>query len=359
MKMHRFLILALTLVFMTTVFAPVRAQDDTTAATTFYLADDGSFSVKLPEGWFAVGDATGLFGTTNEALLANDNLEVTESGDRAFLVIPLSTADLADLGIAPEATILEIATTLAPNFGDSDGSTEIGQPESLAEGVARMTIADDINDGVIYVVDNLAPGYIGIGIMAAVKGEMTEEVEIGILGIFAEINFSLPLDEPFLAADNAVGFSYPTDWVMNDFGGGVALLFDSQTTMDNSMADADIAPGESRIALIGIDPANVPAELTPDTLKAFAVQVATELTASSEHNPVVGEPDLLENELLVGGSVVHVSITSDIGEGGVFVVNNAGALYVVLFSGVLNEGNRLFGTALNIANTATYTPIAQ
>ncbi len=355
--MKRFFILLLMLVLTGAIFAPVRAQDDTATTTSFYLAEDGSFSVKLPEGWYAAGDATSLRGSTNQALLVADTFEVSASGDLAFLVIPLSYDDLAQLGVLPEATILDIAVTLAPSFAGSDGTTVVSAPESPAEDVARMTIADDINDGVIYVVDDLAPGYIGVGVMAALKGEMTEEAELAVLSVFAEVNYSLPLETPIISADNALAFSHPLDWVLSDYGGGVAAIFNTQTAMDNAGAEVDIAPGESRIGVLGIDPANVPGELTPDTLKAFAVQAATELTANSEHNPVVGEPELLENEFLVGGAVVHVPLTSDIGEGGVFLVNHEGTLHIVLYSGVTDEGDRLFGTALNIANTLTYTPL--
>lgn len=354
MKLQRFFALILALVFVFAAFAPVRAQDDATP-TTFFITEDGAFSAELPEGWYAAGSVDGLQVSNNEALLSAETFEVTESGDLAFLVIPLPEAGLVGIGLSADATILEVATTLGPRFADE--TTTVGEPEAVADDVARMTLADDINDGVVYVADDLAPSYLGMVVMAAVKGEMTEEAEIEILTILSDVNFSLPLDEPFISGDDGLIFSYPTDWVINDIGGGVALVFDSQTTLDNAGAEADIVEGETRIGIIGIQPANVPAELTEETLQAFAVQATTELASGSENNPVVGEPEVLENEVFPGGFVVYVPVTSDIAEGGVFLVNNAGVLHVVLFSGALDEGDRAFGTALNIATSVVYTPL--
>lgn len=355
MKLQRFLIIALTLALAFAIIAPARAQDDT-ATTTLYITEDGAFSVQLPEGWYAAGDVSGLQIANDEAALTSDNFEITESGDLGLIIIPLAKADLAGFGLAEDATILDVATALAPNFAGEDGTTTVGDPESLADTVVRLTIVDDTNDGVIYVADNLAPGYLGIAIMAAPKGEMTEDAEAEILGLLTDLNYSLVLDQTFEAADGALTFSYPTDWVTTDVGGAVAALTDSQTTLDNMDAGTDIAAGESRLAVIGIAPANAPADLSPEGLQAFAVQAATELASSSESNPVMGDPELLENEALVGGSVVYVPVSSDIGEGGIFLVNNEGVLHLVLFSGAVDEGNRVYGTALNIANSTVYTP---
>ncbi|KAB2865348.1 MAG: hypothetical protein F9K46_03850 [Anaerolineae bacterium] len=354
MKLQRFFALILALVFVFAAFAPVRAQDDA-APTSFFITEDGAFSVELPEGWYAAGDLSGLQVSNNEALLSAESFEVTESGSLAFLVLPLSDVDLEGFGLTVESPILEIGTAFAPLFADE--TTNVGEPEEVADGVARISVADATNDGVVYVADDLAPGYIGVAIMAALKGEMTEEAELEILTILSDVNFSLPLDEPFISGDDGLSFSYPTDWVINDIGGGVALVFDSQTTLDNAGAEADIVEGETRIGIIGIQPANVPAELTEETLQAFAVQATTELASSSENNPVVGEPELLENEVFPGGFVVYVPVSSDIAEGGVFLVNNEGVLHVILFSGALDEGDRAFGTALNIATSVVYTPL--
>lgn len=355
MKLQRLFIFALAMALVFAAFAPVRAQD-TTATTTFYLAPDGSFSAKLPEGWYVDGSSGGLRGSNDEALLTADNFEVTEPGDVAFIILPLAEADFESMGIAADATIVDIATALGPNFAGSDGTTTLGDAEEVAEGVARMTIADDINDGVIYVAENLAPGYIGVVIMATAKGAMTEEVEFGVLGLLQDVNYSVPLDQTFTAADGALVFNHPTDWVINDLGGGAAQLSDTQATLDQMIAATPVAEGEVRLVVIGLPPTSVPADLSPETMPDFAVQVVTSLVGDSASGVTIEEPELLENELLAGGAIAYAAFSDEVGEGGIFLVNNAGVVHAVLYSGAIDEGDRLYGTALNIANWAVFVP---
>lgn len=352
MKLHRLFMVALALTLAVAAFAPVRAQDDS-GTKTLFITEDGRISLELPEGWFAAGGVDSLQVTNNEALLASEDIEVTESGSLAFIVLPLPKADIeAFFGIPADSTLLDIATALTPIFQEDDGSVTIGEAEQLDETVVRLTIQDEINDGVIYVADNFAPDAVGVIVMIAPLGEMTEEAEGEVLGIASTIQFGLDLTVAYEAADGGLSFSHPDGWIAQDIQAGFAGLYDSQETADAAAAGEDTAAGQVRFVVGAFD--RSAEEITDELLLAEAADLAAQIGADSEHNPVLGEAVFVESDSLTQ-RVVYVEATSDIAAGGVVLVYDAetSVASVVAFAGGLDVGDRLFQTALNIALTAT------
>lgn len=365
MKSHRYLLTALALTFVG--IGGVRAQDDATATTTFFMTEDGAFSVQLPEGWYAGGDAGWLTVSNNADFTNLNDVAVKEAGDYSFVVTPASRNEMDTSLISVDATILEIATIVAPYFAESDPNIVIGEAESLTDSVARVTLSNDEHDVVLYVADHLAPGYFSVTGMATVKGELTEEAEAMMLDILQTVHYSLPLDQTYVVPDNGVTFSYPADWKANENDFGTVIFADSQNTLDNVFAGKDPAPGEFSIYGVPISPGDTPTDLSGEGMQTFLYEFVTKnVSARDVHpvvgatiddtHPVVGEVQLLENEALLGGMIAFVPVINDISEGGFFLVNDEGVLWIVLFAGAPNEGSQLFGTALAIANSITFTP---
>jgi hypothetical protein len=352
MKLHRLFMVALALTLAVAAFAPVRAQDDS-GTKTLFITEDGRMSVELPEGWFATGSVDSLEVANNEALLTSEDIEVTESGSLAFVVLPLPKADIeAFFGIPADSSLLDITTALTPIFLEDDGSVTISEPEQVDETVVRLTLSDEINDGVIYVADNFAPDAVGIILMIAPTGEMTEDAEFEILGIASTIQFGLDLTTAYTAADGSLSFSHPDGWIAQDIQAGFAGLYDSQETADAAAAQADTTEGEVRLVVGAFD--RSAEEITDDVLLAEAADLAAQIAADSEHNPVLGDAVFVESESLTQ-RVVFVEATSDIAAGGLVLVYDAetGIASVVIYAGGLDVGDRVFQTALNIALTAT------
>ncbi|MBZ0319015.1 MAG: hypothetical protein K8L91_21545 [Anaerolineae bacterium] len=365
MKLHRYLLTALALTFVG--IGGVHAQVDSTTTTTLFMTEDGAFSVQLPEGWYADGDAEWLAVSNNPDVTDPNNLAMMKSGDYLSLVVPVARAAMDTSQIAADATILEIATVLAPTFTNSDSTTVVGEVQSLSDWVARVALADDENDGVVYVADYLAPDYFSVTVMAAVKGELTEEAEAMMLDVLQTVHYSLPLEQTYVVPDNGVTFSYPADWKANENDFGTVIFADSQNTLDNVFAGNDPAPGEFSIYAVPISPGDTPSDLSGEGMQTFLHEFVTKLVSPrdvhpvvgvtiEDTHPVVGEAQLLENEALLGGMIAYVPVTNDISEGGFFLVNDGGVLWIVLFAGAPNEGDQLFGTALGIANSITFTP---
>lgn len=365
MKFHRYLLIALALTFVR--IGGVHAQDDATATTTFFMTEDGAFSVQLPEGWYAGGDAEWLVVSNNPDLTYLNDLAVTEAGDYTFLVTPASRNEMDTSLISADATILEIATFLAPFFASADPTAVIGEAESLTDSVARVTLSNDEHDAVMYVADHLAPGYFSVTIMGAVKGELTEEAEAMMLNILQTVHYSLPLEQTYVVAANGVTFSYPADWKANENDFGTVIFADSQNTLDNDIAGKGPAPGEFSIFTVPLSPGDTPSDLSGEGMQTFLHEFVTKVVSTTDvhpvvgvtiedTHPVVGEVQLLENETLLGGMIAYVPVTNDISEGGFFLVNDNGVLWIVLFAGAPDEGSQLFGTALAIANSITFTP---
>lgn len=365
MKFHRYLLTALALTFAG--IGGVRAQEDATTTTTFFMTEDGRFSVQLPDGWYAGGDAGWLAVSNNPDFTNLNDLAVKEAGDYSFLVTPASRNEMDTSLISADATILEIATIVAPYFAESDPTAVIGEAESLTDSVARVTLSNDEHDAVLYVADHLAPGYFSATMMAATKGEMTDEAEAMMLNILQTVHYSLPLEQTYVVPDNGVTFSYPADWIADDDGFGTVIFADSQNTLDNVLAGKDPAPGEFSIYAVPISPGDTPSDLSGEGMQTFLYEFVTKIVSATDvhpvvgvtiedTHPVVGEAQLLENEALLGGMIAYVPVTNDISEGGFFLVNDGGVLWIVLFAGAPNEGSQLFGTALGIANSITFTP---
>lgn len=354
MKLQRYLLTALALTFVG--IGGVHAQEDATKTTTFFMTDDGAFSVQLPDGWYAGGDAGWLTVSNNADFTNLNDVAVKEAGDYSFVVTPVSRNEMDTSLISADATILEIATIVAPYFAESDPNVVIGVAESLTDSVARVTLSNDEHDAVLYVADHLAPGYFSATMMGATKGELTEETETMMFDILQTVHYSLPLEQTHLISSNGTTFFYPTDWVVVDDGSGTVIFADSQTTIDNFMNEQDPAPGESSIYALRIAPEDTPSDLSGESMKTFLQEFVTGIVATSDKNPVVGEVKLLENEALLGGMIAYVPVTNDISEGGFFLVNDRGVLWIVLFAGAPNEGSQLFGTALALADSITFTP---
>lgn len=354
MKLHFYLLTALALTFVG--IGGVRAQDDATPTTTFFMTEDGAFSVQLPEGWYAGGDAGWLAVSNNPDFTNLNDLAVKEAGDYTFLVTPASRNEMDTAQISADATILEIATFLAPFFASSDPTAVIGEAESLSDSVARVTLSNDEHDAVLYVADHLAPGYFSATMMAATKGELTEETEAMMFDILQTVHYSLPLEQTYVVPDNGVTFSYPADWKANENDFGTVIFADSQNTLDNVLAGNDPAPDEFSIYAVPISPGDTPTDLSGEGMQTFLYEFVTKLVSTRDVHPVVGEVQLLENETLLGGMIAFVPVTNDISEGGFFLVNDGGVLWIVLFAGAPNEGSQLFGTALAIADSITFTP---
>ncbi len=356
MKTQRLLMIAAATILIFAGIGGVRAQDEATATTTFFITEDGAFSVLLPQGWYAGGDAESLTVSNNPEFTDLNDLAVKEAGDYTFLVTPASRNAMDTSPISADATMLEIATIVAPYFATPDSNVVIGAAESLTDSVARVTLSNDEHDVVLYVADHLAPDYFSVTMMAATKGELTEATEAIMLDILQTVHYSLPLEQTYVVSDNGVTFFYPANWRANENDFGTVIFADSQNTLDYVFAGKDPAPGEFSIYAVPIPPGDTPSDLSGEGMQTFLYEYVTRLVSTTDVHPVVGEGQLLENEALLGGMIAYVPVTNDMSEGGFFLVNDHGVLWIVLFAGVPDEGDQLFGTALAIANSVTFTP---
>lgn len=355
MKFQRIVIAAFALALAFAGLGGVRAQDEIVAQHLF-ITEDGTFSIRLVEGWYASGDVEGLQVANREILVTETDTPVDSIGDIAFIIQPLEKADVERiLGVPTDSTLLEIATAVKPFFENPDGTTVISNPEDMG-GVARMTVTDPKNDALIYVADNLAPGFYGVVVILTPKDEMTADTESAVADLLGGVQFSLPLTETFADANNNLSFSYPADWVVQDNGNGVALMANNAQTLQNANNQLDLAAGEFRFFIVGED---TPGTGVDDvTLIQTAANLAANLTATSVNNPVVAEPVILLSDQLTG-TVIYVEITSDIAVGGLLMVNRDGVVHEIIFQGDVDLGDRVLLSALNISKSLTYTPVTQ
>ncbi len=354
--MKRLLIagLAFALAFIA-VLPTTHAQDNSTAST-FYITPDGRFSVEVPEGWAAAGDATGVQVVNRPAMLTDTAL-VLQPGDAGLLVLALGWEDLYGLGMTPDATLLEVGEFLI-NFllspqGDAITIGGAGEVELANETIIRAVATNDTTTFVMHVYDHLAPGYLGVRIFTGLNGELGEGAENEMLAIAQTVQFSLELSQTHTASDGTVTFSFPKNFVAVEDRPTVHYIYDSEATREAAEAQEDTAAGQVRMLTIAVDPAQLP-QVNDETLKAVALEVAGQIAGDSDNNPVVGEPTVLDSEVLVGTTVV-IEADSDVAEGGVVVVYNeaANVIAVVVYAGGLHEGHQLLLTALNVANTMT------
>ncbi len=354
--MKRLLIAGLAFALAFIALVPTTHAQDNTATSTLYITPDVRFSIELPEGWAAAGDASGLQVVNRPAMLADESL-VLQPGDLGFMILALGWQDLLGLGMKEDATLLEVGEFLFPFLlsGQGDAVTygNPGEVEYADETIIRTVATDATSTYALHLFDHLAPGYVGVRIFTGLTGEFGEGEENEMLAIAKTVQFGLELSQTHTASDGTVSFSFPTDYIAVEDRPTVHYIYDSEATREAAEAQQDTAAGQVRMLTIAVDPAQLP-QRDEATLKAVALEVAGQISEDSDNNPVVGEPTVLVSDVLIGTTVV-IEADSDVAEGGVVVVYNeaANVIAVVVYAGGLGEGHQLLLTALNVANTMT------
>ncbi len=356
--MKRLLIAGLAFMLAFIAVVPSTHAQDNAAASTLYITPDGRFSVELPDGWAATGDATGLQVANRPEMLTDDSLEL-QPGDLGFVVMAIGWEDLAAFTFPADATLLQIGEFLLPFLlsGQGDAVT-VGQPgevEYADETVIRAVATDATNTYALHLFDNLAPGYMGVRIFTGLSGEFGEGEENEMLAIAKTVQYSLELSQTHTSDNGTVTFNFPTNFVAIEDQPTVHYIYDSEATREAADADQDIAADQVAMATIVVDPAQLP-EINEEMVKLVAQEVASQIAEDSDNNPVLTEPVVLESEALIGTTVV-IEASSEVSKGGVVVVYNepANVIAIVAYVGDVQDGGQLLLTALNIANSMTAT----
>lgn len=353
--MKRLLIAGLAFMLAFIAVVPSTHAQENAAASTLYITPDGRFSVELPEGWAATGDATGLQVANRPEMLTDDSLEL-QPGDLGFVVMAIGWEDLAAFSFPADATLLQIGEFLLPFLmsGQGDDVTvgEPGEVEYADETIVRAVATDATNTYALHLFDNLAPGYMGVRIFTGLFGE-GEENEM--LAIAKTVQFSLELSQTYTSNDGTESLNFPTDFVAVEDQPTVHYLYDSEATRESAEAGQEIAEDQVAMATIVVDPAQLP-EINEEMVKLVAQEVASQIAEDSDNNPVLTEPTVLESEALIGTTVV-IESSSEVSKGGVVVVYNEAAhvIAIVAYVGDVHLGGQLLLTALNIANSMTAT----
>lgn len=353
MKLMRFVIAILIILFAFAAIPATSAQD-WNSPTTLFFTEDGSFSVELYEGWYADGDASGLRVTNNENLLEDGALPTT-SGDLVVELKSPSISDLENLGLTTDASLPEIAMTLQPSFTEGLSNITFSEIEEWDDGFelgAFMTFQSDAVEGFIAVA---IPSYTRLDMLTSVyivspKGELDNALETGIDAI-SDVQFSPPLSEAFVSNNSGLAFNYPAGLEVFENYGGPVFLADSPDTIKSMINQNSFGEGEIRFMVIVQNDTGI--SLDEETLKGIATNLAEQVTSdTSQDEKTIEESRMLVSDYLVG-TIAFTEFSTGYVRGGVLSVNNQGVLHSVVFMGDWGVGNNLLLRAINISNSIT------
>lgn len=335
MKLFGSLMLSLLLLVMLIVPAGVTAQEDE-MSVTFYITEDGSFSVTLLDGWAADGNRDdGITIANSEEVLAKFNEDEDPAPDDiAIQLLALPPEFVSELGLDEDASYADILNVFVPFImQENEEELELGEVLDIELGTqaASAIVAIGETSEAALVVYTLAPETLGLAIVAGAPGFIEESSDLA-LAVLASAQYSLPLEESF--EDDLVSFSYPTEWVAQDEGGIYSL------TNDAAALEADeLEEGQYGIILLNAEAAGISGESTTEIANAFRDQLQEEGDEYSE--AIEFEVDGM------AASVIEVTSLEEGNEGGVLVVETDLGFLVAVY--VNAPGQNYIGlTALNV-----------
>lgn len=291
------------------VVAPPAPSDAQGEARTFFVSEDGVFSLWLPSGWSGAGDEGSGLKLTNNAALLQDELERSELvADEVFITVTIFpdlfyTALELELSATPDMIVDELKDFLGENeealFGDL-GRTDV--VTITQRELALSSGESDLGD-VGVMAFPLFQGDNALVFVGTASGAWDDH-ETTVIEMLDSLRYSPPLRRNFRPSRNTpdISFSYPNGWAVNV--GTTAIVVSNQ---EGVTAETPLSVGIFRFTL----------EVVPMTTQTWE-GVTWELPAIQVPQGLTAIPDIpLSYEEQSLGAIVFVDAIGQ-PQGGVF-----------------------------------------